>query len=150
MNNEELVDRLNWFYSLELSQVDLYKTQSRNFADQYPGLIFERVSAIEQGHVDNIKDIIINFGRNPTKLGEVISPVIGTIGGAVIGLAGINKVLEANIAIEKKAMKDYKSLIETLEKDEYPDKDLIKLLKFNFIDENLHVALFQTQLADLE
>jgi len=149
MNNEQLVARLNWFYSLEINQVDLYKTQSRNFANLYPGLIFERVSAIEQGHADNIRDIIKNFGKNPTKLGEVISPVIGTIGGAVIGLAGINKVLEANIAIEKKAMNDYRNLIETLENDEYPDKDLIKLLKFNFIDEHLHVALFQTQLADL-
>lgn len=150
MNIEQLVTKLNWFYSLEINQVDLYKTQSRNFANLYSGLIFERVSAIEQGHVDNIKDAIKRLGRTPTKLGEVISPIIGTIGGAVLGLVGINKVLEANIAIEIKAMNDYKDLIETLEKDEYPDKDLIKLLKFNFIDEHLHVALFQTQLADLK
>jgi bacterioferritin len=149
MDTEQLVSKLNWFYSLEINQVDLYQAQSKSFSDLYSGLIFERVSAIEQGHVDNIKETIKRLGGTPTKLGAVISPIIGTIGGTVIGLAGINKVLRANIAIEEKAMEDYKNLIKILEKDERTDKDLIKLLKFNFIDEHLHVALFQAQLNDL-
>ena len=35
MNKKELIARLNWFYSLELQQVDLYTAQSKQMEDIY-------------------------------------------------------------------------------------------------------------------
>ena len=36
MDKDKLVSRLNWFYSLELNQVDLYKQQSKSFLMSMP------------------------------------------------------------------------------------------------------------------
>jgi bacterioferritin len=54
-----LIAKLNWFYSLELNQVDLYTAQSKAFKGSYESIIFERTAEIEQGHVENIGKIMI-------------------------------------------------------------------------------------------
>ena len=67
MEKEDLLSRLNWFYSLELNQVDLYTAQSKTFAGSYESLVFERTAVIEQQHVDNLAAKIRELGGKPTK-----------------------------------------------------------------------------------
>lgn len=150
MDKEQLLARLNWFYSLELNQVDLYKSQSKAFEKEYAGLVFERLSLIEQGHVDNVGAKIRELGAEPTAIGDVISPLIGHIAGKLIGTRELEEVLKINTMIEQKAMKDYKELINSLKESFYGSKDLIKLLQQNFIDENLHTEWFKTKLSELQ
>lgn len=150
MDKEKLLTRLNWFYSLELNQVDLYKSQSKAFVSDYAGIVFERLAQIEQGHVDNIGAKIKELGAEPTLIGDVISPLIGRYAGKLIGLAQLEEVLKVNTMIEHKAMKDYKALIDSLKNSYYGSKDLIKLLQDNFIDENLHTEWFKTKLSELQ
>jgi len=150
MDKEDLLRRLNWFYSLELNQVELYKAQAKQFKDRYAGQVFERVSQIEQAHVDSITKQITGFGANPTSLGEVVSPIIGMSLGSLMSLTGLERVLQLNTELERKALSDYKQLLNDLVADgEDPQGELCLQLKNNFIDEHLHTALFNTMRANL-
>ncbi|NLI93168.1 MAG: ferritin-like domain-containing protein [Peptococcaceae bacterium] len=150
MDKEQLISRLNWFYSLELNQVDLYKSQSKAFENEYAGLVFEQLSSIEQGHVENIGIKIKELGEKPTTIGDVLSPFIGHIAGKILGSRDLPEVLKINTMIEQKAMKDYKGLIEDLKNSDYGSGELIKILQNNFIDENLHTEWFKTKLSELQ
>jgi bacterioferritin len=149
MNREKLISRLNWFFNLELNQVDLYTSQSRYSHDPYVKIAFERISYIEQQHVDNIADKIKELGGKPSKIGDVLAPIAGGAAGTVLSLAGLSNVLRANILIEKKAMKDYKHLIHGLKRT-YGDIELVTLLQNNLFDEDLHTAWFQRELSRLK
>ncbi|HVJ47675.1 ferritin-like domain-containing protein [Desulfitobacterium sp.] len=143
MDKEELINSLNWFYSLETSQVELYTAQSRKFKDQYGGMVFERVAEIEQGHGDLISAKIKELGGTPTQLGEVISTIIGASMGTILSMTGLDMALRINIKLEEKAMSDYSQLIASVEKEgESPESELCKLLKYNYVDEDLHAAEF--------
>lgn len=150
MDKDQLLSKLNWFYSLELNQVDLYNAQSKTFEGTYIGQAFERIAYIEQQHVDNIAEKIKEMGGHPTKIGDVISPIIGSVAGKLISFTGIENTLKANILLEQKAMKDYKDLIETLESENSCDKELLKILKANHIDEDLHTAWFADRVNELQ
>jgi bacterioferritin len=43
MDQEALLAKLNWFFSLELNQVDLYMSQRRTFEGSYEGIVFVRL-----------------------------------------------------------------------------------------------------------
>jgi len=150
MDKDTLISKLNWFYSLELNQVDLYFAQSKAFKGRYSGLVFERCAYIEQNHVDNIGEKIKELGSNPTVLGDIISPIIGKIAGSFISATGLEDTLAIDIMIEQIAMKDYNDLIEKLHQDNNTDKELIKILQNNFVDEHLHSEWFRTKIIAMK
>lgn len=150
MDREDLIRRLNWFYSLEMNQVELYKAQSRQFKDHYAGQVFERVALMEQSHVDNVASRIMSIGGNPTLLGEVASSIIGMSLGNLMSLTGLERALQLNIELERKAMSDYKKLVTDLVvSGEDPEGEFCTQLKYNFVDEHLHTALFDTLRGNL-
>lgn len=146
LNRQQLIDKLNWFYSLELSQVDLYTAQSRRTEDTYISKVLERVAVIEQQHVDNIADKIKELGGKPTFLGELLAPVTGKILGKAVSLAGTVAALKADISLEERAMRDYKEFI----LQAGGDADLLNLLWANLVDEDLHTAWFTGKVRELE
>lgn len=148
MDTDTLISKLNWFYSLELNQVDLYNAQSKTFKGRYSGIVFERCAYIEQNHVDNIREKIKELGGKPSVLGDIISPIIGNIAGELISMTGLEDTLAINIMIEQKAMKDYNDLIEQLHQDN--DKELTKILQHNFVDEHLHTEWFRTKIIAMK
>jgi len=150
LDKEELISKLNWFYSLELNQVDLYNAQSKAFKGRHSGLVFERCAYLEQNHVDNIGEKIKELGSKPSVLGDVLSPIIGKLAGGIIASTGLEDTLMANILIEQKAMKDYNSLIENLHREKWADEELIKILQYNFVDEHLHTEWFRTKLIAIK
>lgn len=150
MDEKQLLAKLNWFYSLELNQVDLYNSQSKTFKNshQYASIVFERVASIEQQHVENIADKIRQIGGTPSKLGDVLFPIMGKFAGTVLSLSGLENTLKANIFIEHKAMEDYSNLIKDVDKY-FQDDELLKILKSNYVDEDLHSALFSKEVSNL-
>lgn len=138
LSEKDIIQKLNWFYSLEMNQVDLYYAQSKKVDDTYLKKTLERVAVIEDQHVKNISDMIRQYGGVPTVLGEYVAPLTGKIAGEIIGRSGIRKLLMANIALENKAMKDYRDFI--LQAVDRPE--LYELLWSNLIDEDLHTAWF--------
>jgi bacterioferritin len=150
MNKDMLVSKLNWFYSLELNQVDLYTAQSKAFKGTYSGLIFERCAYLEQHHVDNIGEKVKELGSKPTVLGDIISPIIGKVAGELISKTGLEDTLAINILIEQKAMHDYNDLIVELHRTKYGDQELIRILQHNYVDEHLHTEWFRTKILALK
>lgn len=146
METEDVIRRLNWFYMLEINQVELYRGQSRQVDDLYVKIILERVAEIEYGHVENIRQKILALGGKPTLLGETIAPLTGKAAGLVTGVAGLVSLLKADIALEEKAMKDYKAFISSAG----DDGDLLELLWSNLADEDLHTAWFANKVKELE
>lgn len=137
MDQKALLSRLNWFYSLEVTQVDSYLAQSKAVHDPYIAVGLKRLALIEQGHVDNLSGMIIGLGAKPSMLGDVLSPIIGTAMGKILGTADVATMLEVNIKIEAKAAVDYQHLIRELEVGGH-DHALIQTLQYNMLDEDLH------------
>lgn len=144
-SSHNIIRTLNWFYSLELNQVDLYTAQSKHFEDQYIARTLARVAVIEQQHVDNIADLIKNFGKTPTRIGDTIAPITGKVAGKAVSAAGLAATLRINIKLEQKAMEDYANFISRVN-----DQDLIDLLWSNYIDEDLHTSWFAAKLKEIE
>lgn len=145
MHRDDLIAKLNWFYSLELQQVDLYTAQSKAAEDIYLAKALARIAAMEQQHVDSVAAEIERLGAVPTKLGDVIAPILGKAIGAFTGALGPEVLLTVNITLEEKAMKDYKDLL--LRAGD--DPRLFSVLWDNLIDEDLHTAWFANKLKEL-
>jgi bacterioferritin len=126
-----------------LEQVDLYTAQARALEDIYFSKTLARVAVIEQQHVDNIAAEIKRIGKEPTRLGDVVAPILGKAFGTLTGALGQQAILKADITLEEMAMKDYKHLILQAGKD----TRLFTVLWDNLIDEDLHTAWFATHLS---
>ncbi|MDP4126231.1 MAG: ferritin-like domain-containing protein [Bacillota bacterium] len=150
MDVDKLISKLNWFYSLELNQVDFYNAQSKAFKGRYSSVVFERLTYIEQNHADRLGEKIKELGGKPTALGDIISPIIGKIAGELLSMTGLEDTLAVNIIIEQKAMKDYNDLIDRLHQDKYSDQELTKLLQSNFVDEHFHTEWFRTKIIAMK
>ena len=138
MDIKHLITKLNWFYSLELTQVDLYLAQSKAFKNTYESIVFERTADIEQGHVENIKAIIKKLGGKPVKIRSIVFPVLGKVVGDLVSLLGIERSLKTNILLESKAMNHYIDLINAVGSDY--GEELQKVLQHNLVDEDIHAA----------
>ncbi|AGL00900.1 demethoxyubiquinone hydroxylase family protein [Desulfoscipio gibsoniae] len=146
MDDKTIMAKLNWFYSLELSQVDLYTAQAHAVEDIYLAKTFARIAMIEQQHVDKLAEEIKRRGGMPTSLGDVISPLLGKSAGTFSGLLGPKMILKMNITLEEKAMQDYKNIIMHVGNDQH----LFDVLWDNLIDEDLHTAWFTNKLKEFE
>lgn len=146
MTKDELISTLNWFYSLELEQVDLYMAQSRQMKDIYLKKALERIAVVEQQHVDNIAAQIKKYGANPSPVGDILAPIVGKVMGSAVGIAGPLAVLKIDIAVEEKAMRDYKDFILKTGHD----PELFELLWGNLLDEDFHTAWFANKLQEYE
>ncbi|MEL7565467.1 MAG: ferritin-like domain-containing protein [Dehalobacterium sp.] len=146
LDEKGIIQKLNWFYSLEMNQVDLYTVQSKSVEDIYIKKTLERVAVIEEGHVKNISDMIKQYGGKPTLIGEVVAPLTGKIAGGISGMAGVVNLLKADIALEQKAMSDYKDFI--MQAGNRPE--LFDLLWGNLIDEDLHTAWFSNKVKEIQ
>ncbi len=144
LNRDKLIKILNWFYSLEVNQVDLYLAQSKQVEDIYIKKALERIAEIEEQHVKNIATQIKELGGEPTFIGKVLAPITGQISGRILGWAGIINILKVNIMLEKKAMEDYKKFILKVN-----DPQLFDLLWSNLIDEDLHTSWFTNKVKEL-
>lgn len=141
-----MIQKLNYFYTLELNQVELYTAQSKKVDDQYISKVLEKSAEIEEGHVYNIVEQIRELGAKPTTLGDILGPITGKISGSIMPLTGLINMLKANVILERKAMADYKGLISKLGNDQV----LVDLLWSHLIDEDLHASWFDRKVQELE
>ena len=144
MDEEKIISRLNWFFSLEVTQVDSYAAQSRFVKDRYVSLALARFACIEQTHVENISRQIKRLGYPPTQARDMISSSIGKMAGSITPSTGLVNMLRIDVAIEQKAKTDYRKFI-----DEVSDTNLLNILWGNFVDEDLHTAWMKEQIQFL-
>lgn len=146
MDTEQIISKLNWFYSLELNQVELYLEQSKQTDDIYLKRTLQRASAVEQQHVENMHRQIVRLGGKPALLGDMIAPILGKAGGNITSRLGIIPMLKMNILLEQKAMSDYKDFILQTGHDE----KLFDILWSNLIDEDFHTSWFSSKVKELQ
>ncbi len=142
MDREDLISRLNWFYTLEINQVDLYMTQSREIDDPHLQRALKKFAETEQGHVENIREMIEQLGQTPTLVGEVLGDITGRIAGKLSSFPSHARTLRFDVALEKKAIADYRKLMDAVEEPAVRD-----LLWNNLIDEELHTSWMQRKIA---
>ncbi|HHW11772.1 MAG TPA: ferritin-like domain-containing protein [Firmicutes bacterium] len=148
MEREDLLRKLNWFYSLEVSQTELYLAQSKKFKGSYESIVFERTALVEQQHVERLTAVIRELGGEPHIIGDVISPLFGGLLGRTLAFTGLKKTLQGNIKIENKAMADYVALHKEVGTEFGPE--LQAVLQHNLVDEDVHTAWFARRLEDYE
>ncbi|KXS42151.1 MULTISPECIES: demethoxyubiquinone hydroxylase family protein [unclassified Candidatus Frackibacter] len=144
MNKKLLIAYLNWFYTLELEQVTLYKEQARASNDDYIKEVLKHLAAIEQRHVENISNSLKRLGTNPSKVGEIIGPIFGKPFSELTTMFGTVNLFRVNILLETRATRDYQNLIERVD-----DKELLNVLIENSIEEDLHRSWFIEQKRQL-
>jgi len=142
MDIEKVISKLNWFYTLEINQVDLYMTQSRKAEDLHLQRALKKFAEIEQGHVENIREMIEQLGQTHTLAGEVLGEITGKIAGKLSSLPSPAETLKFDVALERKAIADYHKLIDLVDEPAICD-----LLWNNLIDEELHTSWMQSRIA---
>jgi bacterioferritin len=145
---KQLLSTLNRFYALELLQVDSYRAQANLVQDSYTARVLDRLATIEQGHVHNLAAEIQKLGEEPSRAAAGLAPLAGTVAGTALPVAGLRTLLKANIALEERAIKEYRQLIGELYHGGEEDH-LKKVLWANVVDEDLHVAWFKQELASM-
>lgn len=141
MKDSQLINKLNWFYSLEVTQVDNYIAQSKTISNPYISLALARFACIEQEHVDNLAAYIKDLGEEPTASRDAVSSYLGKLVGHLTPSTGLINMLRINVAVEQKAKTDYRKLI-----NEVKEPKLLSLLWSNFVDEDLHTSWMEEQI----
>ncbi|MFW6270285.1 MAG: hypothetical protein ACOC4G_09415 [Bacillota bacterium] len=67
MTDRKLLLYLNWFYTLELSQVNFYLSQAEKSEDEYISHFLLHLVEIEINHARKIKSFIDLFGEIPVR-----------------------------------------------------------------------------------
>lgn len=133
MERDVLLRTLNWFYTLEVNQVRMYSNQSEQAADPHLARALKKFAEIEQGHVENIREVIENLGQTASITGEAAGKITGSIIGHLPDFTNWDKTLEFNVSLEKRAISDYKNLAAKVD-----DKGIRDVLINNMLDEELH------------
>jgi len=145
MDKHRLLEKLNWFYSLEINQVDMYRKQSKKIEDPHLARALNKFAEIEQGHVENICRTIEQLGANPSFLWEIAGEISGAVTGTLSSLPSRVETLRFNIALESKAISDYKALIRLV-----GDDGIRETLWSNMIDEELHTSWMNAELMKMK
>ena len=64
MERKSVLRWLNWFYSLEIQQYELYENQFRRSKDEYIAKVLNHVSEVEHGHAHKLANQIKYLGAN--------------------------------------------------------------------------------------
>jgi bacterioferritin len=142
MRVNEIEQKLRWFYTLELEQIDIYERQSEHIKDDYIKRVLNHFISIERNHVKSFLKQFEMFDFKPKRQLGAILTYMGEAGGTATAMAGVSNMLKADMLLEQKALKEYNKFIEQLEKSSIRDEkvaSLISTLQSNSIDEELHI-----------
>jgi len=150
MEDSTLIKWLNWFYTLETGQVDLYLSQAKKSKDDYIAHVLLKVAETEANHAEMFNDIIIRMGAKPYKIDSLISYITGHIPGIITPLTGTVNLFLYNYTLETIAIADYKSLLKKINPRTDLHQDLIKILMNNLIEEDFHRIWFKNRRESLK
>lgn len=150
MNKDKLLKWLNWFYTLEMSQVELYLNQAKKSNDGYIANALLKVAESEAKHAEQFKDIIEKMGSKPLLIGKLASRIIGYIPGQITPLVGTVNLFLYNYTLETIAINDYKLLLNSLDMNSKLEYELATVLFKNMIEEDFHRVWFTESLKRLK
>jgi len=135
--NKEMCS-LNFMYGMERFATAIYQIQKGSFKNQTVAEKLVYAVENEQQHALNLRELIIELKRNPTRLAFLFQ-IAGRVMGYLSRCLGKRIALKIDVAIEKRAVKDYGYFLKTLELNEKT-----RLLIKNIItDEEIHIKNWQ-------
>lgn len=137
MKDDLLLLALNWFYLLELTQVDFYLTQAKYSEDKYNTLVLLEMADSETVHANKVKGYIEHMGGFPTKIGKFLSHASKYIAKLTKYTTTAN-FFYVNYILESIAFSDYKKIIKAIEPENTFKKEMLNGLIKNLIDEDEH------------
>lgn len=102
-------------------------------------------AAYEQQHVDNLNSHIKDLGGSPSRIGFLFQTAGATFG-FLVTLAGKVFVLQTDVWIEKRAVRDYGSYMKIIQFDE----DTVGLVQRIVSDEERHIATWRDSIAQIK
>lgn len=137
MTDKKVLLYLDWFYTLELSQVDFYLTQAERSEDEYISHMLLHLVDREIIHAKRIKKHINILGGEPTKIGSSLSKISGFLSEFTTYFGTVNMFL-LNYSLETLALHDYAHFLRKIDVHNRERKELVEDLFQNLMDEDLH------------
>ncbi len=144
MQQQEIVAQLQYFYSLERQQADMYTSQGRQQADRYLAEVFRAFADVEQLHAERVATLLRQISGSATVVGGTLGQLTGRATGWTSAMTGLANLLRLDIALERKAMSDYQHFL--LRAGDPPH---LAVLWTNLVEEDLHAAWMERKLARL-
>jgi bacterioferritin len=136
---------LNFVYSMERFATAIYRVQKGGFKGTAVAQKLTYAVDNERQHALNLRDRIIELKKTPSRLAFLFQ-IVGSVMGCLSRCLGRTLTLKIDVAIEKRAVKDYSHFLKTLELD-----DKTKPLIENIIaDEELHIKNWQDSIMILK
>ncbi len=145
MNRNILLKWLNWFYTLEMSQVELYLNQAKQSNDTYLTGVLLNMAETETKHAKSIKEIIIKLDSQPMLVDKLLSQIIGLLPAQLFSIIGEYNLLWYNFTLESIAIHDYRFFLSFLDINSKIERELAVVLLNNMIEEDLHRHWFKGQ-----
>ncbi|GAB6136897.1 ferritin-like domain-containing protein [Halanaerobaculum tunisiense] len=144
MEDRRLIKILNWFYFLEINQYQLYKKQKEESKDDYIKKVLDKFAKVEKDHVLILEREIRHLGGQSSELGTDLGLLFGATTGSLTSWGGTVNLFSVNLALERRAIKDYRKLIQQTN-----SQQLKEVLWSNLIEEDLHHSWFAHQRQEL-
>jgi len=136
---------LNFMYSMERFATAIYRVQKGGFNNT---TIFEKLTYAvdnEHQHALKLRNRIIELGKTPTRL-ALLFQIAGSMLGGMSRCFSKTLALKVDVAIEKRAVKDYSYFLKTM----YFDDATQELIKSIIADEELHIRNWQDSIKMLK
>jgi len=145
MEKSKLLFKLKEFYTLEVYQLDLYKSQLKSLEEPHIRKAYEVMVQREQEHVDFFAQKINEYNETPSIITEKAFEAAGFVTGKALDLMSLKDRYKLGIAVENKAVDMYKSFIQMVVND--PGlAGLANQLWHNLVEEEFHQYWFKEHL----
>lgn len=145
MDQNTLAFKLREFYVLEVYQLELYTAQFPSLEDEHIIKGYERISELEQRHIDYFAEKLLELGFSKPEVTEKTFKLAGFVSAKALNLFSPEDRYKVGIEVETKAAEMYGDFIEKA-----TDKKLIQMLWHNRIDEEFHKNWFAGALEALK
>ena len=146
MDRDKLLYKLKEFYTLEVYQLGLYKSQLKALEEPHIRKAYELLVMREQEHVDFFAQKISEYNETPSVIIDSAFDAAGFITGKALDLLCLKDRYKLGMAVENKAVDMYEVFIQMASND--PElSDLANRLWYHLVDEEFHQYWFKEHLS---
>ena len=142
---DSVKNSLHFMHCMERFATEVYRTQRGAFRKSELNDEFRAATENEHEHAVSLKDRVMELGGVPARVGFLFQ-FAGIVLGILTRIFGKRCILQADVMVEKRAIRDYDSFVHRIDFDE----QTIALLRRIIQDEERHVENWRNALASLE
>lgn len=146
MNRSKLLYKLNEFYTLEVYQLDLYKSQLKSLEEPHIRKAYELMVDRERKHCNFFAQRIEQLNETPSIISGSTFAAAGFVSGKALALLSLKDRYKLGVLVEKKAVEMYYSFIQ-MTADNPELSELRDNLWYHLVDEEFHQYWFKEHLS---